>query len=253
MSLLFACKKSNPTPVPTPNSGDTTKVVSNDSVPCVENSSINFSCIGNPIGSFGPCIKDIDGNVYKTVIIGKQRWMAENLKTSKYNDGTAIPNVTDNKQWFKLKTGAWAYYNNDTSNNLKYGKLYNWYVVSPTTNVNKNVCPTGWHVPTTDEWFVLNDYLDHYSPESKMEEVGTTSWNSPNVEATNSSLFTGLPGGLRSDIFLDIGINGNWWSSSSFKTDSGIEYNDFFMLEHDGFGMENIGRMCGLSIRCLKD
>jgi hypothetical protein len=107
----------------------------------------------------GPGVKDIDGNNYKTVYIGTQEWMAENLKTSKYSDGTAIPNVIDNNQWSKLTIGAWSYYNNDAVNNTKYGKLYNWYTVNPTTNENKNVCPTGWHVPTDADWTVLTDYL----------------------------------------------------------------------------------------------
>ena len=110
-------------------------------------------------GKIGPKIKDIEGNLYKTVTIGTQQWMAENLKVSKYIDGTTIPNITDNTQWENNTTGAWSYYNNDAANNTKYGKLYNWYAVSKTTNDNKNVCPTGWYVPTDAEWTVLTDYL----------------------------------------------------------------------------------------------
>ena len=130
---------------------------------------------------------------------------------SKYNDGTIIPNIADDVQWWKLTTGAWSYYKNDAANNAKYGKLYNWYAVSPTTNGNKNVCPTGGHVPTDAEWTVLTDYLGGASVAGgKMKEVGITSWNSPNTDATNTSLFTGLPGGYRiSDgNFNLIGYNG---------------------------------------------
>ncbi len=104
-------------------------------------------------------ITDIDGNLYKTVNIGNQQWMAENLKVTRYNDGTAIQNIPDNTKWSNLTTGAWTYYNNDGANNTKYGKLYNWYAVSETSNGNKNVCPTGWHVPADAEWIVLTDYL----------------------------------------------------------------------------------------------
>ena len=89
-------------------------------------------------------VLDIDGNSYNTVKIGNQIWMKENLKTTKYNDGTAIPNITDNTQWSNLTSGAWVYYNNDATNNAKYGKLYNGYAISPTANGNKNVCPIGW-------------------------------------------------------------------------------------------------------------
>ncbi len=88
----------------------------------------------NPTSGYGPNITDTEGNTYKTVYIGTQQWMAENLKVSKYSDGTTIPNITDNNQWENLTTGAWAYYKNDAANNAKYGKQYNWYTVSPTTN-----------------------------------------------------------------------------------------------------------------------
>jgi len=93
-------------------------------------------------------VSDIDGNTYKTVQIGTQVWMAENLKTAKYNDGTMIPEITDNNQWSNFTYSAWCYYDNHSANNAKYGKLYNWYSVSKKNNRNKNVCPTGWHVPT---------------------------------------------------------------------------------------------------------
>ncbi|NDF60572.1 MAG: hypothetical protein EB100_05775, partial [Crocinitomicaceae bacterium] len=126
----------------------------------------------NPTSGYGPNISDNDGNTYKTVYIGTQQWMAENLKVTKYNDGTSIPNISNNTQWSNLTTGAWSYYNNDVANNAKYGKLYNWYAVSPTTNGNKNVCPTGWHVPTDAEWTVLTDYLGGENVAGgKMKEV----------------------------------------------------------------------------------
>ncbi len=205
-------------------------------------------------GKPGPNITDAAGNSYKTVTIGTQQWMAENLKVSKYSDGTTIPNITDNKQWRNNTTGAWAYYNNDAANNAKYGKLYNWYAVSKTTNGNKNVCPTGWHVPTDAEWTVLRDYLGGESfAGGKMKEVGTTNWNSPNTDATNTSLFTGLPGGYRAGygVYDYIGAKGYWWSSTEGSTGyawgrdlvnySGIVFINSLLKEY------------GFSVRCLRD
>ena len=204
----------------------------------------------------GQPITDKDGNSYKTVYIGTQQWMAENLKTSKYNDGTSIPFITDNMQWESNTTGAWAYYNNDAANNAKYGKLYNWYAVSKTTNGNKNICLTGWHVPTDAEWTVLTDYLGGASVAGgKLKEVGTTNWNSPNTEATNVSLFTGRPGGYRngSGYYSSIGSYGNWWSSTEYGSDGAwfrsLSNGDGGVASYyDGFNLR-----LGFSVRCLRD
>ena len=204
--------------------------------------------------SYGPNISDLDGNLYKTAYIGTQQWIAENLKTSKYNDGTAIPNATDNSLWSQLTTGAWSYYNNDANNNAKYGKLYNWYAVSPTTNGNKNVCPIGWHVPTDAEWTTLRDYLGgEIVAGGKMKEVGTINWNSPNQNTTNLSLFTALPGGYRwiDGNYDGLGKSGNWWSSS--------EYDEFqawgipLFNSNNTFYLGEGNKKAGCSIRCLKN
>ena len=237
-STLFACKKETNTPA---NSGkntvDTTKT-SNQ----------------NPTSGYGPNITDSEGNSYKTVKIGTQTWMAENLKVSKYSDGTTIPNIIDNAQWSQLTTGAWSYYNNDAANNAKYGKLYNWYAVSKTTNGNKNVCPTGWHVPTDAEWKVLTDYLGGDSiAGGKLKEVGTTSWKSPNTDATNTSLFTGLPGGYRfnNGYCNYIGSIGYWWSSTEYYA-----FNAWGRALVDNDGNADRGgddKGVGLSVRCLRD
>jgi uncharacterized protein (TIGR02145 family) len=203
---------------------------------------------------YGPKITDIEGNSYKTVTIGTQTWMAENLKVSKYNDGTTITNIPDNTKWVNDTTGAWSNYNNSDSLGKIYGKLYNWYAVSKTTNGNKNVCPTGWHVPTDAEWTILTDYLGGASiAGGEMKEVGTTSWNSPNKGATNTSLFSGLPGGARDDSggYGYIGKFGGWWSSSEFLPSNilirSLEYDngkaDWSYAYEEG----------GLSVRCLKD
>ena len=247
-SALFSCKKETTTPTtsnpPTPT----------NSVVCVDNPSINFTALGTPVGKFSDCIKDVDGNVYKTVTIGTQTWMAENLKVSKYSDGTIIPNVKDSIEWSKLTTGAWVYYNNDVVNNADYGKLYNWYAVSKTTNGNKNVCPTGWHVPTDAEWTVLTDYLGGASiAGGKIKEVGTTSWESPNIEATNISLFTGLPGGDRYNdgSYNNVGYNGYWWSSTEYGTSSAWSRSLSLINGNAYRGSANKGN--GFSVRCLRD
>ena len=203
---------------------------------------------------YGRNITDVESNSYKTVYIGTQQWMAENLKVTKYNDGTIIPNITDDTQWHNNTTGAWAHYENDAANNAKYGKLYNWYAVSPTTNGNKNVCPTGWHVPTDAEWTVLTEYLGGESVAGgKMKEVGTTNWNSPNTSATNTSLFTGLPGGFRINFgyYILIGSFGFWWSSTEYGT--GGAWNRYLDNGNGLADSYSYSKEYGLSVRCLRD
>ena len=216
--------------------------------------SIKNEILAQTIGKPGPNITDSEGNTYKTVYIGTQQWMAENLKVSKYNDGTTIPNVEDNTKWSKLTSGAWSHYNNDAANNAKYGKLYNWYAVSPTTNGNKNVCPTGWHVPTDAEWTVLTDYLGGESVAGgKMKELGTTSWKSPNKHATNMSLFTGIPGGARSSDgrYGAIDLGANWWSSTE-NNSTNAWYRGLGSFSGSA-GSYDDSKMVGCSVRCLKD
>ena len=210
--------------------------------------------VAYPTSGYGSNITDVEGNSYKTVYIGTQQWMGENLKTSKYSDGTTIPNITDNTQWINNTTGAWAYYNNDVANNAKYGKLYNWYAVSKTTNGNKNVCPTGWHLPTDAEWTILTDYLGGTSVAGgKMKEVGTTNWTSPNTSATNESLFTGIPGGyrLRKGNYEYIGANCYWWGSTESNT------TDAWWRElHFSYGTAfrfSGNKKLGFYARCLRD
>jgi len=207
-----------------------------------------------PTSGYGPNITDIDGNTYKTVYIGKQQWMAENLKTTKFNDGTIIPNIIDSAQWMLLNTPAWSFYKNDISNNAKYGRLYNWYAVSTITNGNKNLCPTGWHAPSDSELIVLIDYLGGKSDAGgKLKEEDTTNWISPNVDASNSSLFTALPGGFRSFTgeYLTIRERGHWWST----TESFSNYSIALYLYY-GYGAvykDVLNNKMGLSVRCLRD
>ena len=194
-------------------------------------------------------VTDIDGNVYHPVIIGTQVWMVENLKVTKYKDGTPIPLVTNNTAWSSLTTAGYSWYNNDapTYENI-YGVLYNWYTV----NTGK-LCPTDWHVPTDSEWTILTTYLGSGSVAAgKLRESGTTHWLSPNSGATNESGFTALPGGNRSNdgSFYDIGRLGYWWSSSQPNASNAW----FLILQYDDIVGENYAiPKVGLSVRCLVD
>ena len=196
-------------------------------------------------------LTDQDGNVYKTVAIGTQTWMAENLRTTTYNDGTAIPNVTDDDEWSDLTTGAYCNYNNTTNTDTiaTYGRLYNWYAV----NTGK-LSPTGWHVPTDAEWSTLTDYLGGASVAGgKLKETGTTHWLSPNTGATNETGFTALPGGYRgtSGAFYSVGGNGYWWSATESHATYAWDRNV-------GCGSSRVyrdldGKEVGFSVRCLRD
>lgn len=202
----------------------------------------------------GSGVTDIDGNTYQTVVINGQEWMAENLRTTKYANGDPIPNVTDDTQWSNLATGAWAHYNNDSQYENPYGKLYNWHTVADP----RNVCPTGWHVPTDSEYTLLTDYLGGESVAGgKMKSTGTQYWQSPNQDATNESGFLGLPSGKRGVVlegidwtFSSISLYGCWWSSSENGTGSAmyrrLEY-DYGVVYSFGTDISN-----GFSVRCIK-
>ncbi|HRX68844.1 MAG TPA: fibrobacter succinogenes major paralogous domain-containing protein, partial [Tenuifilaceae bacterium] len=188
-------------------------------------------------------VMDIDNNTYNLVQIGNQTWFKENLKTTKYSDGTAIPNVTDDAEWIAETEGAFCWYNNDeASYKATYGALYNYYAVVDA----KNICPTGWHVPTYSDWLILTSYLGEDDPVGgKMKEEGTSHWLDPNTGADNSSGFTGLPGGSRDDGYNFIGEEGNWWLMD------GIVFSLYYDSNNIYGYFEN--EYMGLSVRCVKD
>ena len=195
-------------------------------------------------------VSDIDGNVYHFDTIGTQIWMIENLKTSRYNDGTPIPVVPDNLYWSRLTTGAYSDYDNTPDSSKIYGKLYNWYAV----NDARKLAPAGWHVPSDSEWALLLTYLGGESVAGgKLKETGTAHWNSPNVSATNESGFTALPGGRRdfNGTFYYIRQNGYFWSSTEWNTPSAY-YRFMFYNTSNIDWMANYKTM-GFSIRCVKD
>jgi uncharacterized protein (TIGR02145 family) len=192
-----------------------------------------------------------DGYTYTSIVLGNgQEWMAENLRTTSYANGDPIPNVSDDTQWQNLTTGAWAHYNNENQYENPYGKLYNWYTVADP----RNVCPTGWHVPTDAEYTLLTDYLGGLPVAGgKMKSTGTQYWLSPNTDATNESGFSGLPGGGRSlnGTFSGIGNLGSWWSSTEYGTLGA-------WLRYLGYNYGSVSRGSnykdgGFSVRCLRD
>ena len=251
---LFSCKKETATTTQNTTVSDTTntKTDTTNTTTNTDTKSINFKSIGTAIGTFGSGVKDVDGNSYKTVVISNKEWMAENLKVTKYNDRTPIPNVKTG--WSSLQTGAWVHYFNKDTMNTKYGKLYNWFAVSPTTNGNKNICPTGWHVPSDVEWENLIAFLGGKEVAGgKMKEIGTVNWMTPNTEATNTSLFTAVPGGL----YLDLGSfmlykgSANWWSST--ENDPGYVWSRRVFYDSQSIDRGYTIKSNGLSIRCVKD
>ena len=197
-------------------------------------------------------VTDADGNIYNIITIGTQFWLKENLKTTKYNDGTAIPNVTDNTAWSTTTTGAYCDYANTPANSATYGRLYNWYVVG--SNNPKNVCPTGWHVATDDDWTTLTTYLGgELVAGGKLKETGTTHWTSPNTGATNETGFTALPGGYRSQSgsFGLSGSYGFWWTATEGGTDFAF-YRYMFNTSSSLSSGDN-EKHGGFYVRCLKN
>jgi uncharacterized protein (TIGR02145 family) len=195
-------------------------------------------------------VKDVEDNVYKIVTIGSQIWMAENLKTTKYNTGVPIPQVTNATSWNDLSTPAYCWYNNDRATYKDiYGALYNWFTVN-----SGKLCPTGWHVPSDAEWTTLTDYLGGTRiAGAKLKESGSMHWLHPNLGATNETGFKALPGGLIDlGVFNGVGSFGGWWSS--------VEYKSNYALSRSLHDSENIVgiryndvKQVGLSVRCLKD
>ena len=205
-------------------------------------------------------VADIDGNVYHTVTIGTQTWMVENLKTTHYSDGNAIPNVTDNGFWSGLSTGACCDYNNDLANEATYGKLYNWYAVAD----SRSIAPVGWHVPTHAEWYTLESYVSANLGTSfniAKALAGTTNWSSftgsgaigNDLTINNSSGFTALPGGIRNTdgTFSYIGGGGYWWSSTE---DGSINaWARYLGHDYNQIDKYDSTKSYGFSVRCIKD
>ena len=200
-------------------------------------------------------VTDIEGNTYKTIVIGTQTWMSENLRTTMLNDGTPIPNVTDGTQWGRLTTPGYCWYANDESaNKATHGALYAWYAVS-----TGKLAPAGWHVATREEWTILISYLGgEEEAGGRMKESGLEHWNTPNTDAINTSGFTALGSGGRycfcsgSHKLMDMGF---WWTATaSDKPDFAY----YYFLDKETGRIDNTidilnYKVFGFSVRCVRD
>jgi uncharacterized protein (TIGR02145 family) len=204
-----------------------------------------------------PSSVTFNGYTYKTVKTGTQWWFAENLQTTQYSDGTAIPNVTDNNSWLNLTTGAYCWYNNDIANKAVYGALYNWYAV----NTGK-LCPSGWHVPTDAEWKTLEMSLGMTQAQSDQtgwrgtnqgtQMKSTNGWYN-NGNGSNSSGFSGLPGGYRiyNGTFGSVGSFGYWWSSTELS--SPLAWYRYLYYYYPDVARTTNNKQYGFSVRCIRD
>ena len=199
-----------------------------------------------------PCITTTSTTtVFCNITIGEQSWACRNLNVTTYRNGDVIPEVTDPTEWYNLTTGAWCYYDNDPANEAVYGKLYNWYAV----NDVRGLAPIGFHIPTDVEFSTLVTFLGgELTAGGEMKETGTTHWSSPNTDATNSSNFTGLPGGKRNLIgeFSDITNYGTFWSSTAgfgvYAKTAQLYFNTAEALLRD-----DADKHIGFSVRCIID
>lgn len=183
------------------------------------------------------------------VKIGTQVWMLKNLDVTTYRNGDPVPKVTDSATWTNLTTGAYCYYKNDSATYAAiYGKLYNWYAV----NDSRGLAPKGMHIPSDAEWDVLASYLGGTSVAGgKMKEAGLLHWSDPNSGATNSSGFTGLPGGKRYwGGFVYMNGNGYWWSSSQFVGMGIYRYINYSYTDLNRTWDDSLN---GFSVRCIRD
>lgn len=222
---------------------------------------------------------DVDSITFKRPIVNlpnvticSQVWSTRNLDVTTYSDGTDIPQVTDQTQWNNMTTGAWCYYQNNTSNGPIFGKLYNWYAVAGIYDaasannplLRKKLAPNGWHIPTDTEWSSLINCLDPTAnggtstpniAGGAMKEGGTTHWGSPNVGGTNSSGFTGLPGGFRFNFgqFVISGQAGGWWSSSEYSIINTAAWYIFLGYDSSNARKLNSDKTWGFSVRCVRN
>lgn len=206
----------------------------------------------NPNLEYGS-LTDIDGNIYKTITIGTQTWMAENLRTTKYRNGDPIPHVTNTSDWAELTTGAYCNFNNidqlDTVATL--GRLYNWHVISN----SRTIAPNGWHIPTESDWNTLVTYLGGKDDAGgKMKEVGTLHWLDPNTGATNESGFTGFSSGWRGGNGIFYNSYGNssfWWTTTGYNEE--LAFGLLLRKNNTTTALAANEIRYGGGVRCVKD
>ena len=223
--------------------------------------------------SIGNTVTDIDGNEYQTVQIGAQLWMAANMKTTRYADGTAIPHVEGTAEWGGLTADdkAYCWYENSTAHRDTYGGLYTWgAAMNGTAGSNANpsgvqgICPDGWHLPSDAEWKELEMFLGMSQAEAndtgfrgtdeggKLKETGTANWDSPNAGATNESGFTALPGGYRIDdgSFSGLVDNANFWAAT--ENDGSLAWFRSLDYDYESVYRDYDSKSYGFSVRCVE-
>lgn len=224
-------------------------------------SSSNTTVYGNEFTLITPAsVTDVDGNKYKVIVLGKQIWMQENLKTSKFRNGNIIPALSD-AAWTATTFAACGDYDNDPIKSTIYGKLYNWYTVAD----SRGLCPGGWHVPSDMEWNTVVKFIEPLADTvavlsqssiagGEMKEGGIAHWSSLSPGANNNSGFTGLPGGVKDETSgkaIDLGIECNWWSTTQYSTT--CYYSREIFVSQDDFYRNAVHPRSGYSIRCVKD
>ncbi|MBN2710180.1 MAG: fibrobacter succinogenes major paralogous domain-containing protein [Calditrichaceae bacterium] len=215
----------------------------------------------NPPVTSADTLKDIDGNIYETVKIGNQVWMAENLKVTRFRNGDTIPYIAADTAWSKLTDAACCGYNNSVDTIEIFGLLYNWYAVAD----SRHVAPEGWHIPTDEDWKALEIFLGMSAEAAdemgnrgtneggKLKDTGTIYWESPNLGATDETGFSALPGGYRFGygIFNNIGYLCGFWVASDYNVSNAwsrfLGYNYAYVFRH------YYDKKHGYSIRCVKD
>jgi len=224
---------------------------------------VNYLYLGGQQPTCGcGILTDIDGNTYKTIVIGDQCWMAENLEVTHYRNGDNIPRVTDPDTWRYLTTGARCEYDDNPAFVPVYGRLYNWYAMIDT----RNIAPEGWHVPSDAEWKQLEMYLGMSQEEAdqeggyrgtdeggRLKDAGFLYWYSPNTGATNETGFTGLPGGYRSNggSYATLYSSGLFWTSTEALSISAWFRHLYY--KSAGVSRDDLNKECGFSVRCVKD
>lgn len=204
----------------------------------------------NPDVTYGS-VTDIDGNKYRTIQIGTQTWMAENLNAVSFNDGTPVSFIREASAWQSLTTPGYCWYNYDS---ISYGGLYNWHVINSTANGGKKVCPDGWHIPSDNEWETLMTYLGgNENAGGKLKEPGSLHWYSASPSVTNETGFTAIPAGYRNyaGSFNGIKRYGYWWTSSEFSSSDAYCRN--MNYGYNSVERTSSNKKSGLSVRCVKD
>lgn len=211
----------------------------------------------------GEMLTDLDGNHYRTVKIGDKCWMADNLRTTSFSDGTIISNYPVEADWRTTSTAAWVYYGNQSSNDDDYGKIYNWFAVTD----SRGICPAGWNVPGDDDWKSMEQAIGMANDDAdgtgwrgnkenvggKLKTTGTEFWETPNEGASNESGFSGMPSGLRypDGRFVSLGRSAFYWTSTWHSISEA--YGRAIVFSRGEVSRGIYRKDFGFSVRCILD